>query len=139
VLEEMKKMAATPVPDDELNISKRGFIDRFPRAFATKTQIANTFAQDEFTGRYASQPDYWKTYRSRLETISKDDVLRVARKYLAPDRLVILAVGQKDQILAGSPEHPVKLTDLARGPLTDVPLRDPLTMKPIPLSARGTH
>ncbi len=139
VLEEMKKMAATPVPDDELNISKRGFIDRFPRAFATKTQIANTFAQDEFTGRYASQPDYWKTYRSRLETISKDDVLRVARKYLAPDRLVILAVGQKDQILAGSPDHPVKLTDLARGPLTDVPLRDPLTMKPIPLSARGTH
>jgi hypothetical protein len=89
------------------------------------------FAQDEFTGRYARQPDYWSTYRSRMEAISRDDVLRVAKHYLTPDKLVILVVGQKDQILLGYPDHPVKLTELVHGPLTDVPLRDPLTMKPI--------
>jgi predicted Zn-dependent peptidase len=131
VLEEMKNMAAAAVKEEELNTSKRGFIERFPRTFGTKAQIANTFAQDEFTGRYARQPDYWKNYRSRLEAVTKDDILRVAKKYLTPDKLAILVVGQKKEILLGHPDHDVKLSQLTKGSVVDVPLRDPLTMTPI--------
>jgi predicted Zn-dependent peptidase len=137
VLEEMKNMAAAPVKDEELNTSKRGFIERFPRTFGTKAQIANTFAQDEFTGRYAKRPDYWKNYRSRLEAVTKDDILRVARKYLIPDKLAMLVVGQKKEILLGHPEHNVKMSELTKGKIIEVPLRDPLTMLPIAAAANS--
>ena len=136
VLNELKKMAAEPVSEDELKTSKDGFIERFPRTFSTKAQVANTFAQDEFTGRYAKDPGYWKQYRSRLQKVGAEEILRVAKKYLTPDKLVILVVGQKADILLGYPSHPVKLADLAGGHFKELPLRDPMTMQPMPLSAQ---
>jgi len=134
VIREMKKMTGQPPTDQELNVAKRGFIDTFPRHFATKTQVAANFAQEEFTGRYALDPQYYQTYRSHIEAVTKEDVLGVAKKYLAPDKTVILIVGQKDEISKKLPDHPVTLQELTSGPVTELPLRDPLTMKPMPAS-----
>ncbi len=103
-----------------------------------QTQIANTFAQDEFTGRFAREPDFWKHYRARVEKVSREEVLRAARKYLDLDRLVILVVGDKKEILLGHPDHQVRLADFGGGRLVDVPLRDPLTMKPLPLATTSS-
>ena len=131
VLKEMSQIAAEAVTDEELETAKKAFIEALPRRFATKAQVADAFADEEFTGRFAKQPDYWATYRQRLEAVDKAAIQRVARNYLDPSKVAILVVGQKDEILKGHPDHPVKLEELAGGKLIDVPLRDPLTMKPL--------
>ncbi len=129
VLEEIKKIAAAPVTDGELNIAKRAFIERFPRNFATKKQAAAALAQEEFTGRYATDPSFYKNYRTKIAAVTAADVQRVAQKYLTPEKLVILVVGKKEDILLGHPNNPTKLSDL--GAVKDLPLRDPLTLKPM--------
>ncbi|MCX7722564.1 MAG: insulinase family protein [Verrucomicrobiae bacterium] len=131
VLEELRRMTAEHVTDHELATAKQGFIERFPRNFATKEQVALTFAQDEFTGRYAKDPEFWKLYRSRISAVTKEDVQRVAKRFLHPDRVAIIVVGDEPEILKGHPDHPVSLKSLAGGKYTRLPLRDPLTLKPI--------
>jgi zinc protease len=133
-IEEIKKMQSATVTDLELTTSKRGFIDRFPRLFATKAQVAGIFAQEEFTGRYAKDPEFYKKYRSRIDAVTAADVQRVAQKYLDLDKLVMLAVGNKEDILLGFPSHPVKFQELAGGHFTELPLREPMTMKALPIA-----
>jgi len=131
IIEEMNRIKNEPVSDEELNTAKRSFIDTFPDNFESKSAVAGLFANDEFTGRYEKQPDYWKNYRDRIDAITKEDVQRVAKKYMNEDRVVILMVGQTDEIEKGHPDYPTKVTELGNGRIIDVPLRDPFTMEPM--------
>jgi predicted Zn-dependent peptidase len=129
-LEEAQKISTAPVTDQELDIAKKSFINTFPQRFATKAAVADVFAAEEFTGRHASNPEFWQTFRDRVAAVTKAEVQGVAKKYLTPDKFVLLVVGNKEEILLGHPNHRVKLKDLLGGKFTELPLRDPLTMLP---------
>ena len=127
VLEEIDKMRAGVVSEAELRTSKASFVDTFSRNFSSASSTAGLFANDEYTGR---DPSYLTTYRDRISSVSGDDVLRVAREYLDPEKLVILIVGDRETIEAGDPDNPdFALDDLVGGGVSEIPLPDPFTME----------
>jgi predicted Zn-dependent peptidase len=127
VLDEINRIRTSKVSAEELETAKNSAIETFPRIFSTAAQTAGTFAQDEYTKRPA---DYWDTYRQRVAAVTADDVQRVAQKYLDPSKLVILVVGNIEDITKGNPDRPeYSLTKLAtNGQVRRIPLPDPLTM-----------
>ena len=127
VLEEIRKIREGAVTDEELDTVKRNLIETFPSNFESKGQAMAIFAADEYTRR---DPSYWQTYRDRIRAVTAADVQRVARQHLAPDKLVILVVGNQKEIDLGDDKTRQTLAELAAGGFTrTLPLRDPLTMK----------
>ncbi len=129
LLEEVERIRREPVSDDELRVSKRSFIDTFPRSFESAAQIADTFAQDEMLGR---PHQYWYGYRERIEAVTVERVLDVARRHLRPESLAILIVGKWAEIAPGDPEGRATMAQFAGGKSVELPLRDPLTLAPLP-------
>ena len=130
VLEEIERIIREPVTKEELLTTKKSFIDTFPNNFASAAQVVSAFASDEMIGRYAKQPHYWANYRDNIESVDIAAVQHVAKQRLKLDQMIILIVGQKEEILKGHSDHPVKLGRLVKGGVIELPMRDPLTMQP---------
>jgi predicted Zn-dependent peptidase len=127
VREEIEKLRTGRVSQEELETEKNQVIESFPNRFANAGAIAGQFASDYYTGL---PDDYWQTFRDRVRAVTAEEVQRVAQKYLQPDRLVLLVVGNVDDILKGNPDQPQhQLTKLGfADKVVRIPLPDPLTM-----------
>jgi zinc protease len=123
----MNKMRAGEVTEKELVTSKNSFTETLPRVFESKLRTVMRFTQDELVGRPHA---YWTTYRQRVGAVTVPEVGKAVRAHIKTDRLFILVVGNVDAILKGNPDHPEAKFDKL-GPIVRLPLRDPLTLKPI--------
>ena len=127
VLEEIERIRTEPVTDEELRNSIAYFVETFSRNFSSAASTAGLFARDEYTGR---DPSYLATYRENIAAVTADDVLDAARRYLDPEALAILVVGDLEAILAGDPDRPeFSLEGLRPGEAVRIPLPDPFTME----------
>jgi zinc protease len=125
---EIERIRTEPVSDDELNTAKNSFIDVFPRRFESAGQIAGTFVDDEYNGR---PHEYWDSYRDHIKKVGSKEVLAAAKKYLDPDKLVMLIVGKWDEIEPGDTDGRASMAEFFGGKATELPLRDPLTLEPM--------
>jgi predicted Zn-dependent peptidase len=123
LLEDMRTSVAT---DEEIMTSKVSYVEPFPRRFASAAQIAETFAVDEIFGREHS---YWVNYRDNVEAVTAKQIRKSMHDYLDPETMIMLVVGNIEEIMKGHPEHEAKLTDF--GEIKPIPLRDPMTLEPI--------
>ncbi len=86
---------ARPVTDDELAFARERIVLGFPGRFETTFGVAGQLAilvADELPD------DEFERYQPRVEAITKADVDRVARKYITPDRMTVLIVGDRSKI-----------------------------------------
>jgi predicted Zn-dependent peptidase len=125
VLDEIERLRREKVGQEELDNTLSLYAEFFPQRFPSKMAVLSTYVDDEYTGR---DPDYWQTYVENLKRVTADDVLRVAGKYLDPDRLVILVVGETDALVAGGYDKAPDLRFDQFGKVTKLPLRDPDTL-----------
>lgn len=128
-LAEMQRLKDEPLTEAELASIKDGLVESFPAQWASRQAIANRFADEQLTGR---PEDWWVDYREKVKAVTAADVQRMAKKLLDSEKMVVLAVGKASDVEAGDPDHPGALPDATKLPLARVPLRDPLTLKPMP-------
>jgi zinc protease len=116
VIEFMKELRGIrgeiPVSTDELETAKRAMVRAFPRSFETPDQIANGL---ETIVNYDLPDSYFNTYAQRIKSVTLADLNRVANRYLQPDRMVIVVVGDRSKIeesLRSLPEIGANITFL---------------------------
>lgn len=134
VLGEIEAVRNELVTEDELDTAKKSVIETFPRQFESKPQMLRVFVNDEWTKRPA---DFWKTFRQKVAAVTREDLQRVAKKHLDPSQMAILVVGDWDEIAKGDLEGRATMKEFFGGDVKHLPLRDPLTLEPLPADTSG--
>jgi len=89
--EEVGGIVTNPPTDDELAQAKESILNAFIFNYDSKAGI---LGQQMTYAYYGLPSNYLDTYRANVEKVTKDDVVRVAKKYVHADDLAILVVGK---------------------------------------------
>ncbi len=95
LLGQLELMGAEAPGEQELAEVRDFLVGVFPLRFETTAGIA---AALEPLAGYDLPDDYWHAYRSRLESVTADDVLTAARELVRPDEALILLTGDAAKI-----------------------------------------
>lgn len=99
-----------PVTDEEIKTAKESLIQRLPQRFASVNGISDAISSLVVQGL---PDDYYQTYAKNVSAVTKEDLLRVAKRYIDLKNLAIVIVGNKAEI-----EAALKATNIA--PITYV-------------------
>lgn len=99
IMNEVERMYNGDYSEEDLRFAKAARVNAFPSMFSTVFGNVTNFARLEFENR---PRDYYQTYLDRYRKVTAADVKRVAKKYLQPDKLVVLVTGSVDECKAGA-------------------------------------
>lgn len=87
---QITKLLIGGVAHSELKKAKDDILNSFVFAFDSKEKVLTEQIRYEF---YGYRPDFLELYRAGIEKVTAADVERAARKYIHPDKIVVLVVG----------------------------------------------
>jgi predicted Zn-dependent peptidase len=127
ILDEINRIRQAPVSDAELSLAIDYYLESFSGVFESPHATMTTFAELEMAGK---PMDYYKLYRGRIRAVTTAKVQEAAVKYLHPDKIAIMIVGDWEPCNKGSEQWPGPLAKL--GKVHQIKLADPLTGQPMP-------
>ena len=95
MLAELRRIRTGDIETMELDDTKNYLIGVFPATVQTASDIASRLVDMEL---YGLSEDYFDRYRENIAAVTKDDIAHVAQKYLDPDRMLIVVVGNAKDI-----------------------------------------
>jgi zinc protease len=111
VLAELRRIRSGDVEPRELDDTKNYIIGVFPATVQSASEVGARLLDMEL---YDLPHDYFDRYREMIANVSNDDIVRVARKYIDPDRVLIVIVGNASQIREplGNLGYPIHEVDI---------------------------
>lgn len=101
--QQVELIRSAAVGDDELQEAKRYLTGSYPLRLDSNAKIADFIAQTWF---YGLGLNYADVYIARVNAVTSDDVTRVARQYLHPERFIEVVVAAAESPPAAAPAAP---------------------------------
>lgn len=104
-VDEIRRIREEPVPAAELERARNYAALGLPRSLETTAEIAAHVTEIEL---YGLGDDYLQNFMERVQAVTADDVMRVARTYLDPEKMALVIVGDRQRI-----EEPLRNLQIA--------------------------
>jgi len=88
------ELTEQPVTEPELVATKEYLLNRFIFRFESSAALVNERLLRDFLGY---PPNYLETYTERIDSVSADEIMDAARKYVHPDGMTYVFVGDRSK------------------------------------------
>jgi zinc protease len=95
IFKELRGMVEKPVGQEELSKAKDALANSLPGAFESSANAVGNFSNVFI---YNLGLDYYTKYAAQVNAVTTDQTLAMAKKYLVPDNMVVIAVGDRAKI-----------------------------------------
>jgi zinc protease len=108
-LRELNRIRDEKVPEAELDSAEHSVVARFALSLESPQQLIGYAITRK---SYNLPADYWEKYPAQIAAITADDVQRVAKKYINPATMQVVAVGDAAKIKGVMEKYgPVEMVD----------------------------
>jgi zinc protease len=110
-LRELNRIREEKVPEEELEAARHSVVARFALSLESPQQLIGYAITRK---AYNFPADYWDKYPAQIVAIKPDDVERVAKKYINPGTMQVVAVGDANKIKTVMEKYgPVEMMDVS--------------------------
>ncbi len=97
IFKEVRRIREAPLLPEELSLARDSIVRSLPAGFETSARVTASTANIYI---YDLGLDYYTKLPARLSAVTADRVKAVAEKYLVPEKLLVIAVGDRTKIRA---------------------------------------